>query len=191
MIEKSVTSRGARFGSGLLDLKPNQDDLLRFREVDVGEIAQDVSVVNGRAALGDLDMAPTFERREQHEEIGRAVALVLVVVTRGLSCSHGLGRARLRDELLARLIEADQRARRIVRPRVDVEHVLHRRDERCVGFRWDHPVVGQVRLEVVFLSARPTVLKCAAGTILRSTTCSANRRMLQRAWPAGGSEQAL
>ena len=110
-------------------------------------------------------------------------ALVLVVVTRRRSRSHGFRCARLGDELLGGFVEADQRPRRIVRPRVDVEHVLHRGDKCGVGFRRDDPVVGQVRFEIVFFSARPTVLKCAAGTILRSTTCSASRRMVQRAWP--------
>jgi hypothetical protein len=31
--------------------------------VDVGEIAQDLGVVDGRAALRDLDMTPAFEWR--------------------------------------------------------------------------------------------------------------------------------
>ena len=49
-------------------------------------------------------------------------ALVLVVVPRWLAFSHGLGRARLSDELLRGLVEANQRPRRIVRSRVDIEH---------------------------------------------------------------------
>ena len=111
----------------------------------------------------------------------RMDALVFVVVARGLARLHRLRRARLADKLLGGFIETDQRARRIMRSRVDVEHVFHRCHERRVGFRRDHPIIGQVRFEIVFLSARPTVLKCAAGTIARSTTCSANSRMVQRA----------
>ena len=103
-------------------------------------------------------MTPAFERREQHEEVGRAVALVLVVVTRGLAGLHRLRLPRLGDELLRRLIEADQRPRWIVRSFVNIKHVFHRGDEGRVGFRRDHPIVGQVRFEIVFLSARPTVL---------------------------------
>ena len=53
-----------------------------------------------------------------------------------------------------------------------------------------YPIFLQVRLERVFFRARPTVLKCARSTISRSTTAFASRRMVQRAWPAGGSEQA-
>jgi hypothetical protein len=136
----------------------HQHDLARAREVNIGEIAQDLGIVDGGAPLCDLDMTPALERGEQHEQIGRAVTLVLVVATRELSGLHRQRLPRLGNELLRCFVEADERAGRIVRSRVDVEHVLHRRDERRVGFRRDHPVVGQVRLEVVFLSARPTVL---------------------------------
>src|SRR6516165_6552385 len=37
-------------------------------------------IIDRSAAFRDLDMAPALERREQHEQICRAVALVLVVV---------------------------------------------------------------------------------------------------------------
>jgi len=42
---------------------------------------------------------------------------------------------------------------------LDLKHVFHGSDERGIGLRRDHPVVAQVRLEVVFLRAPPTVLK--------------------------------
>ena len=64
-------------------------------------------------------------------------------------------------------------------PRVDLKHVLHRRNERGVGLGRDYPIFLQVRFENVFFSARPTVLKCALSTILRSMTCSASNRMVQ------------
>ncbi len=123
----------------------NQHDLLGHRKVNVAEIAQDLRIVDGCAPVGDLDMAPAFERRKQHEEIGRAIAPVFVVVAPRLSRPHGLAPACLGDELLARFIEADQLPGRLVRPRIDVEHILHRSDKGGVGFRRDHPVVGQVR----------------------------------------------
>ena len=76
--------------------------------MNVGEIAQDLCIVDSRALFGDFDMAsaPVLarlrqdERRKQHEEIGRPVAFVLVVVPRWLSCSHGFRCARFGDELL-------------------------------------------------------------------------------------------
>ena len=54
-------------------------------EVDVGQVFQDVSVVHGGMAIGDFDVAPAFERRKHHEEVGGAVALVLVIAT---GCGH-------------------------------------------------------------------------------------------------------
>ena len=48
-------------------------------EVDVGQILQDVGVIDGGMAVRHLDVAPAFERREQHEQVGGAVALVLVI----------------------------------------------------------------------------------------------------------------
>src|SRR5262249_11116036 len=93
-------------------------------------------------------------------------------------------------ELFRCLIQAHERPGRIVWTSIDLEHVLHCSDKRCVGFGRDDPVFFQVRFDVVFFSALATVLKCAVSTILRSTTCSAKRRTVQRARPSGGLEQA-
>jgi len=40
------------------------------------------------AAIGDLDVAPAFERGEHHEQIGRAVAFILVIAALRLSWLH-------------------------------------------------------------------------------------------------------
>ena len=52
---------------------------------------RDVSVVHGGVAIGDFDMAPAFERREQHEQVGGAVALVLVIERAGRPGFIGIG----------------------------------------------------------------------------------------------------
>ncbi len=62
-------------------------------------------------------------------KVGGAVALVLVVVRAGCPGCIGTGARDLGGELLRHLVEAHQRARRIVRALVDVEHVLHGRDK--------------------------------------------------------------
>ena len=66
----------------------------------IGQVFQDVSVVHGGVAIRDFDVAPAFERREQHEEVGGAVALVLVIETGRASRFHRDRRARLGKELL-------------------------------------------------------------------------------------------
>src|SRR6267378_1673447 len=63
----------------------NQNNGLGVREVDIGQVLQDVSVVHGGMAIGDFDVAPAFERCKHHEEVGGAVALVLVIATRRAS----------------------------------------------------------------------------------------------------------
>jgi hypothetical protein len=57
----------------------DQHDGLGVREVAIGQILQDARIVNGGVTVGHLDVAPTFERREEHEQVGGAIALVLVV----------------------------------------------------------------------------------------------------------------
>ena len=75
--------------------------------MDVDEITHAVRVVHGGAAVGDLDVAPAPMWIEGDEEIGGAVAAILVIVALALS---RLGRDRLTylaDELDGRLVEAD------------------------------------------------------------------------------------
>src|SRR6266571_6430201 len=48
----------------------DQNDGLGVREVDVGQVFQDASVIHGGMAICDLDVAPAFERSKHHEEMG-------------------------------------------------------------------------------------------------------------------------
>jgi hypothetical protein len=78
----------------------DQNDCRGVREVEIGQIFQDVSVVHGGVAIRDFDMAPAFERSKHHEEVGSAVALVLVIETGRAPRSHRDRRARFGNELL-------------------------------------------------------------------------------------------
>ena len=69
-------------------------------EVNVGQVFQDVSVIDGGVAIGDFDVTPAFERGKHHKEIGGAVALVLVVETGRTPGFHRDRHARLSEELL-------------------------------------------------------------------------------------------
>jgi len=46
---------------------------------------EDLGIIHRSVAVGDLDMAPAFQRGEHHEQIGRAIALVLVIKACGPS----------------------------------------------------------------------------------------------------------
>src|SRR6476660_821797 len=69
----------------------DQNDGLGVGEVEIGQVFQDVSVVHGGVAVGDFDVAPAFERSKHHEEVGGAVALVLVIATGGRPGFIGIG----------------------------------------------------------------------------------------------------
>src|SRR5256885_834257 len=101
-------------------------------------------------AICDLDVAPTFERSKHHEEIGGAIALVLVIETGRASRFHRDWHARFGNELLRGLVEANQRTIAIAWPRVDGQHVFHSGYERAVGLRRDDPVLAAMGLKSVF-----------------------------------------
>ena len=144
------------------------------REMEIGQVFQDMGVIHGGVAIGHFDMTPAFERREHHEQIGGPIALVFVIETGRAPGFHRDRRACLGNELLRGLVQANQRAIRIVGPRVDSQHVFHRRYERAVGLGWDDPALAAMGLENVFLSARPIVESLARSTISSSTTFSSN-----------------
>src|SRR5439155_17640100 len=106
-------------------------------------------------AICDGDVAPAFERSKHHEEIGGAIALVLVIETGRASRFHRDRHARFGNELLRGLVEANQRTIAVAWPRVDGQHVFHSGYERAIGLRRDDPVLAAMGLKNVFLSARP------------------------------------
>ena len=69
-------------------------------EADVGQVLQDVSVIHSGAVIGDLDVAPAFERGKKHEQVGRAVTFVLVVDAGRTPSLHRDRHARFGEELL-------------------------------------------------------------------------------------------
>ena len=129
----------------------------------IGQIFQDVSVVHGGVAIGHLDVAPAFERREQHEQVGGAVALVLVIDAGRASPFHRDRQARLGKELLGGLVQAHQRVIGIARPRVDRQHIFHGGYERAVGLRRDDPALPAMGLGECFFKCPPN--RGVAGAI--------------------------
>src|SRR5260221_2071642 len=168
----------------------DQYDGLGVGEVAIGQFFQDVSLVHGGMAIGDFDVAPAFERCKHHEDVGGAVALVLVMAAGRASPLHRDRQTRLGKELLGGLVQAHQRVIGIAWPRVDRQHILHGGYERAVGLRRDDPALLAMGLENVFFSARPILQALAPSTICSSTTFFSNSRKVQRARPLGGLEQA-
>src|SRR6516225_10994023 len=152
-------------------------------------------IINGRSALSHLHVTPPFERREHHEQVGCAVALVFVINPRRLPFLHRHRRPRLLGELLGSFIQTDQGTIRIVRPCVNGQHVLHGGYEGAVCLRWDDPLCFEMRLELSFLKrdrscCRWHALQCrvpqpcspaAASSSVRVPPEARNRPM-QSAW---------
>ena len=78
----------------------DQNDCSGICEMDIGQILQDASIVHGGMAIGDFDVAPAFERSKQHEQVGGAVAFVLVIATGRAPGFHRDGHTGLGDQLL-------------------------------------------------------------------------------------------
>src|SRR5712672_408656 len=155
----------------------------------IRQILEDVGVVYGGVATGDLDMPPAFQGGEHHEQIGGPIPLILVVVPRRVPRLRRNWHTRFRNELLRRLVQADQWTFWIMRSLVNLQYILHAGYERGVGIRWDDPLLLQMRPEKVF-SVRPIVLSLARSTIFSSTTCSSSSCNVHRLRPFGGLEQA-
>src|SRR5438270_13793029 len=100
-------------------------------------------------------MLPALKRREQHEEIGGAVALIFVIDARRLTAFHRQGPC-FPDELFRGLVETDQWPVRIAaaacRPPECPPSPPRTRRWR-VGRWWNDPLFFQVRSENVFLAS--------------------------------------
>src|SRR5262249_33505346 len=96
----------------------------------------------------------------------------------------------LADQLLAGLVQGDQRPLLVVGSVVDLQHVLHRTDELGVGLGRDAPLLPQPRLDLVFLSTRRTVSSEIVSTTSSSTSRSASSFIVHAVRPCGGAEQA-
>ena len=77
------------------------------------------------------------------------------------------------------LVEADEGKTRVVRPRVDGQHVFHPGDKGRIH-RPQAPVLLAVGLQFVFLSTWLTVSCEIVSTRHSSTALSASRRRVQR-----------
>lgn len=147
----------------------------------VGNVLEHARVINRRAVVGDFHVAPSLERREGHKEVRHTIALVFIIDAPRMALRHRNGSARFLDQLLARLVEANQRKGCVTGTFIDGQNIFHRRHERGVGLRCDHPLLLAMRFENVFLRTRPIVLSLAAGTMLSSTTFCSSKRNDQRA----------
>jgi hypothetical protein len=91
-----------------------------------------------RAVVGDLRVTPRPMHVEHHEDVGRAVAAILVVPSRTTARGRSTRHSSLADQLPWGLVDADNRPSRIRGLGVQVQNVLHSRHVFGVDF-WDAP----------------------------------------------------
>src|ERR1700722_13503389 len=157
--------------------------------MSVRQLLENAREVRGGALVGDLDMPPALQRREQHEQVGRAIPPVLIIVSRDMPGLCLDRRARLRDQLFRGLIQAHHGTVRIVWPMIHLQHIFHVRHERSVGFGRDDELLVQMLYDNFFFSVSPIVLSLARVTMPRSTSWSSSSTNVHRVRPLGGGER--
>jgi hypothetical protein len=92
---------------------------------------------------------PAFERREHHEQVGRAVAFVFVILPRRLTFFHRHRNPRFLGQLLGGFVQTDQGTIGVVWPCVNGQHVLHGGYECAALFRRNDPLFLEMRLILI------------------------------------------
>src|SRR6476469_8919694 len=99
--------------------------------MDVDEITHALGVIPCRSPLGDLDLAPGTMHVEENEEIDRAIATILIIVTFEPA---GLGRnglTHLADELHRAFVEAHHWPSGVGRAHPPCGRRIRRRPAEC------------------------------------------------------------
>src|SRR5215210_5644969 len=187
--------RGERFiqgGGGMgVEVVHYQNDSLGIGIVDVDQLLYEMRPVQLRPPLGDADVTPAGQGFGDDEEVGRPLALVLVVVTGRPSRADGEWLPHLSHQLLALLVQAHLRETLVVGAGVDLEDIFHAPDEGGILLGRDRPPPFEPGLYGTFLRVRRTSSReMGSSAHSSSTKRSARRRTLQRFLPLGGSEQA-
>src|SRR5262249_14761007 len=168
----------------------HQPDFLGAWVKHVHQLAHALRIVSPRAALAHLDVPPAAERLAHHQLVTDALAFVLVVLLGRAAGQRRQRRPDLAEQLLARLVEADDRVRRVVRQQVCPDHVFHPPDVFGIDLRRHAPSLNDPWVNVVFFSACRTVSVETVRTRPRATSSSHSRLNVQWPRPSAGSLQA-
>ena len=112
----------------------------------IGEMGE----VGFGATLGGLDDGLSGQGLYAEEDVRGPAALVLVVHACWRAWGSRYGDSSMFQQLLARLVDAYLRSLGVIWATVDLEHVLHRRNERGVLFRRDAEPLRSPRFQLVF-----------------------------------------
>jgi len=129
----------------------NEHDFLRVGVHHVNQMAYGVGVVDCGALVRHEGFAASFQRSVQHEDVGDAVADVLVVDDPRWMAWPGFNRyCHMIHQLFAGLVEANQWPSRVGRSLVDVQSLLHLADKFGIGLGRDDVLRYAPRLKLIF-----------------------------------------
>ncbi len=114
---------------------------------------------------------------------------ILIMLFEDIAGFHGERRDGVADQETWALIETNDGVTSIYRQGVEPQEAFHLRDKSGIDLA-DTPRLFEVRLQLVFLSISLTALCETESHNCNSTTLSANRRRLHRAYHSGGVEHA-
>ena len=117
---------------------------------------------------GRFDMPTPGQGLDFEVDLGDAAANILVLPALGLAGSDRELAADLADELLVRLVHAENGPGGVVWSAVDLKDVFHAGYERGVLSGWDAPLLLAVRLRFVF-SRKAVASNCSDRTFLQDS----------------------
>ena len=123
---EGLIERGCNMG---VEVVAHQPDVFRVRITLFDEKADAFSAMVSGAALGDRHMPPAGRQLDHHEQVGNALADILVVPALDGSRLRWQERARLGVQDHGFLIHADSRVGRVVGLFVEIQNVFHRSHE--------------------------------------------------------------
>ncbi len=80
---------------------------LSVRVVKVDQVFQTVGIIDLGSPIGHVDMAPTLQWLEEHEEIAGAMPFVFVIIAGRFARSHGQRHSRFTDQLHRQFVSAE------------------------------------------------------------------------------------
>src|ERR1700733_6422751 len=120
--------------------------------MNVGQITHAGGKILRPSLFGELHMPPPLMRIEKYKQIGRAVALVFIVIALRLTRPGWNWLAHLADQLGRRFVKAHHRPLRIGRFGIQIQHLLHPRDVAAVNLR-NAPHLPSPRFQIVLVKA--------------------------------------
>src|SRR3990172_2176904 len=177
-------------GGGVgVEIVGHQHDLLDVRIALIGEQPQLLGEIKGGAAFGYRHLTLARQRLDAEKQVAGSVARIFIILAfrrPGLRRQAAPGRG---AEGLGALVQADDRALRVIGAVIHVEHIFHFGDEgsRRLG---NAPGFHLPGLDRVFFNRLPTATWEMESRQPSATSRSASSRSVQWSWPSGGSLQA-